>query len=107
MSGPDLIGQGKLLPSEELWAARYEFLRQSGYLLRPRYRPGWVAPWTLRPGLYPIDFEDGIILTVSSALHRHRFLATDLFYLKRESLLDAQRLSDGKIVPQARRKDLP
>lgn len=79
MTGPSLIGQGKLLPSEEHWAARYEFLRQSGYLLRPRYRPGWVAPWTLKPGLYHRDFEESINIT-------------------RESLLDAQRLSDGKTV---------
>lgn len=65
MAEPGPIGQGQLLPSEEPWVARFEFLRQNGYLLRPRYRPGWVAPWTLKPGLYSRDFEESISITVS------------------------------------------
>ncbi|KAG9002543.1 hypothetical protein FRB90_011363 [Tulasnella sp. 427] len=79
MTKPGLLKQGKLLPEEEIWAARFEFLKQWGYLLRPRYRPGWVAPWTLKPGLLSWEFEESLNIT-------------------RESLIDARRLSDGKTV---------
>lgn len=77
--GGDDIEEGRLLDSETPWVERYEFLKRSGYLLRPRYRPGWVAPWKLKPGLYSTDFEEGI----SSS---------------RTALIDAQRLSDGRTV---------
>lgn len=58
--GTNDIEEGRLLDAELPWVQRYEFLKRSGYLLRPRYRPGWVAPWTLKPGLYSKDFEEGI-----------------------------------------------
>ncbi|KAG8921539.1 hypothetical protein FRC01_000196 [Tulasnella sp. 417] len=77
--GRNTIQEGRLLDSETPWAERYEFLKRSGYLLRPRYRPGWVAPWKLKPRLYSNDFEEGI----SSS---------------RTALMDAQRLSDGKTI---------
>lgn len=34
-----------LYPGELRWAAQFDFLKSRGYLLRPRYRPGWVPSW--------------------------------------------------------------
>lgn len=33
-----------LVPLEKLWADKFELLKSHGYLLRPRYRPGWAPP---------------------------------------------------------------
>ncbi|KAG9027015.1 hypothetical protein FS837_004401 [Tulasnella sp. UAMH 9824] len=78
-TGKKTIEDGQLLEAETPWVGRYEFLKRSGYLLRPRYRPGWVAPWKEKPGLHRKDFEEGISNS-------------------RPSLMDAQRLSDGQTV---------
>ncbi|KAG8895380.1 hypothetical protein FRB99_000617 [Tulasnella sp. 403] len=72
-------GPDKLTPEEEIWAARFEFLKGKGYLLRPRYRPGWVASWTQTPGALASHAEDGIMLW-------------------RATILDAERISDGSTV---------
>ncbi|KAG8926388.1 hypothetical protein FRC01_008928 [Tulasnella sp. 417] len=69
----DMLNSGKLFDSEVIWAARYERLRESGYLLRPRYRPGWIAPW--KPG-DDILFEEQAMIA-------------------RSKNLDAERISDG------------
>ncbi|KAG9024139.1 hypothetical protein FRB95_012039 [Tulasnella sp. JGI-2019a] len=73
----DDIAEGKLRPSELPWCSRYEFLKSRGYLLRPRYRPGWQASWLSQKSGY--GAEDAIILS-------------------RPHLLDATRVSDGKVV---------
>ncbi|KAG8922681.1 hypothetical protein FRC01_013737 [Tulasnella sp. 417] len=69
----DRLMSGQLFDSEVIWAARYERLRESGYLLRPRYRPGWIAPW--KPG-DNILFEEQAMIAWSKKL-------------------DAERISDG------------
>ncbi|KAG8990311.1 hypothetical protein FRB94_013490 [Tulasnella sp. JGI-2019a] len=66
-----------LSKSELEWASRYEFLKERGYLLRPRYRPGWVASWL--PGSYDLAAEDGVLM-------------------RRSHLLDAVRVADGRTV---------
>lgn len=62
-SDPDALEEGRLLEEETLWAAQFEFLKSHGYLLRPRYRPGWVASWL--PGPPDIESEDAVIPSVS------------------------------------------
>ncbi|KAE9399526.1 hypothetical protein BT96DRAFT_965595 [Gymnopus androsaceus JB14] len=42
---------------EEFWRDHYDWLKTCGYILRPRYRPGWVASWT-GTDLYAPDCED-------------------------------------------------
>lgn len=37
-------GYAALAPSEMFWVEKYSFLKDRGYLLRPRYRPGWTPP---------------------------------------------------------------
>ncbi|KAJ6498032.1 kinase-like domain-containing protein [Mycena vitilis] len=73
-------------PHEQFWIDHQQFLLSRGYLLRPRFRLGWVPSWTLSgsnfdPKRFNIrDFED--------AVHEGR-----------RNVLDAIRLSDGvKVV---------
>ncbi|KAF5376400.1 hypothetical protein D9757_008694 [Collybiopsis confluens] len=42
---------------ETFWRDHYEWLKDKGYLLRPRYRPGWVASWIGTNNL-PFGCED-------------------------------------------------
>ncbi|KAI0040972.1 hypothetical protein FA95DRAFT_1683491 [Auriscalpium vulgare] len=64
---------------EVRWRDRAYFLEGRGYLLRPRLRPGWQPSWVGTNKPY-YEVEDGI----SSPLRVH--------------LIDATRLSDGKMV---------
>lgn len=50
---------GELHPIEAIWVKRFELLESHGYRLRPRFRPGWVAPWQ-GTNLNPYSFEDGL-----------------------------------------------
>jgi hypothetical protein len=36
---------GALSPSEVWWCQQYQWLNAQGYLLRPRYAPGWIPSW--------------------------------------------------------------
>ena len=48
-----------LLPSELFWRDQFDWLLQSGYELRPRYRPNWVPSWLNETGnLKESDAED-------------------------------------------------
>jgi hypothetical protein len=38
----DLFLSETLTTAEEWWRDHYELLKQHGYFLRPRYRPGWT-----------------------------------------------------------------
>ncbi|KAI0709588.1 kinase-like domain-containing protein [Cerioporus squamosus] len=70
--------RGLLTEGEIFWRERYDWLRQSGYELRPRYRPDWTPSWTGTNKLI-ISCEDGVAL-----LHTQ--------------LIDAVRTSDGRVV---------
>ncbi|KIK54375.1 hypothetical protein GYMLUDRAFT_48743 [Collybiopsis luxurians FD-317 M1] len=53
----DVANLTALDDAESWWAAHYEFLKAEGYMLRPRYRPGWKAPFT--NVLEATKFEEG------------------------------------------------
>lgn len=36
---------GHLGPSELFWRDHYNWLKECGYVLRPRYAPDWVPSW--------------------------------------------------------------
>ncbi|KAG5349244.1 hypothetical protein E4T56_gene5917 [Termitomyces sp. T112] len=36
---------GGLTPAEYLWRDHYDFLKERGYTLRPRYHPEWIPSW--------------------------------------------------------------
>ncbi|KAI0794622.1 hypothetical protein C8Q74DRAFT_1406901 [Fomes fomentarius] len=54
-------GAYSLLPAEIEWADRHASLESQGYLLRPRYQPGWSPSWT-GTNLDPTYCEDSVIL---------------------------------------------
>ena len=58
-----------LLPSELSWQQRQPFLKSKGYILRPRYQPGWKPSWT-DTNLDPTYCEDSILLVVSRLPHQ-------------------------------------
>ncbi|EED84414.1 predicted protein [Postia placenta Mad-698-R] len=70
---------GTLDEHEESWRDRQLFFERRGYMLRPRYRPGWVPSWRLN-GKSPFVSEDAILLPF------------------RQHLIDATRISDGLLV---------
>lgn len=49
---------GELDEGETWWAERQEALEAVGYMLRPRYRPGWIPSWRGTKKFY-LDVEDG------------------------------------------------
>ena len=70
---------GEINGPETWWAPRQEALEHAGYMLRPRYRPGWKPPWAgTNKNLH--DYEDGQIQAVSTyalplGAHIHELLA--------------------------------
>jgi len=69
----------ELFDNEIRWIDRQRFLQSKGYMLRPRLRPGWSPSW-LENGKNPLKCEDSLCLSVK--IH----------------LVDATRISDGKLV---------
>ena len=57
------IEAGGIGPNETQWVERQEALERAGYMLRPRYRPGWKPSWA-GTDKYHGDFEDGQSLQV-------------------------------------------
>lgn len=51
----------ELLDMEIRWRDRQLFLQARGYMLRPRYRPGWVPSWQKDSSLRPEACEDYIM----------------------------------------------
>lgn len=54
---------GTLTPNEEKWRDRHGMLKDEGYDLRPRLKPGWKPSW-LESGADPLKCEDGDMLPV-------------------------------------------
>ncbi|KAA1478717.1 hypothetical protein DENSPDRAFT_695391 [Dentipellis sp. KUC8613] len=68
-----------LTTAERWWRDRCTMLQARGYMLRPRFRPGWKPSWIDING-YPGGHEDGL-MTRNKVDH-----------------MDATRISDGKTV---------
>ena len=49
----------KVRGPESWWPTRQEALEHAGYMLRPRYRPGWTPSW-LTTGKEYFSSEDGL-----------------------------------------------
>ncbi|KAI0629607.1 kinase-like domain-containing protein [Trametes polyzona] len=71
-------GLFKLTEAEQTWHQRYRYLQANGYLLRPRYAPGWKPSW-INTNDDPLFCEDSVTLR---------------YY----QVIDATRLSDKKLV---------
>ncbi|KIK55697.1 hypothetical protein GYMLUDRAFT_47653 [Collybiopsis luxurians FD-317 M1] len=74
----------RLGEDEEFWRDHYDWLKEKGYQLRPRYQPGWSPSWkgTTKISILQEDYQ----------FSNHPFL------------LDAVRIRDGKLV-MLRRSD--
>ncbi|KAJ6516596.1 hypothetical protein C8R47DRAFT_1172844 [Mycena vitilis] len=88
--GPGRTGYDMLLKDELFWRDSYTWLKEAGYLLRPRYAPGWTPPWG---GDNPsrkqaCDFEESV-----------RTWHSDIN--------DATRISDGSYVALKRSRRVP
>jgi hypothetical protein len=54
------LKEGRLLSFEIFWRDHYSWLKEAGYLLRPRYSPDWSAPWK-GTNKYSVTFEDSVL----------------------------------------------
>lgn len=55
---------GELNRLEKQWANRQTALEEAGYMLRPRYRPGWQPSW-IGTNRFFLNLEDGKAQAVS------------------------------------------
>lgn len=64
---PDFLNprgwRGEIDDHEIWWVEQQESLERAGYMLRPRYRPGWKPPW-VGTDKRILSFEDGQIQAV-------------------------------------------
>ena len=65
VSLPDIFAE--LSQDEQFWKDRFHLFQSHGYILRPRYRPGWVASWRTSNTMYLLC-EDSLIRSVSSPI---------------------------------------
>jgi hypothetical protein len=89
------IEPGAIGPNETWWVERQEALEQAGYMLRPRYRPGWKPSWT-GTDKYHSEFEDGQLLLVRGGAPSAAVPA--LMTFQKRVCIDAIRISDGRQV---------
>ena len=89
------IEPGGLDLNEKWWVERQEALEQAGYMLRPRYRPGWKPPWA-GTDKYHGNFEEGQSLVVRGDTSCARVPV--LMKLQLRVCMDATRISDGRQV---------
>ncbi len=83
---------------EICWRDRQVFLESKGYLLRPRYRPEWRPSWFTDKSRPQHEFEDYWQLPVSRCSNMPCVRTLKLILKVRKHLIDATRLSDGKLV---------
>lgn len=60
-----VVWHGEISGPETWWVARQEALEHAGYMLRPRYRPGWKPSW-VGTDKDAFDSEDGQSHSVSA-----------------------------------------
>ncbi|KAJ7162135.1 hypothetical protein C8R46DRAFT_1000094 [Mycena filopes] len=52
----------RLAPGEAYWRDHQPWLKECGYILRPRYQPDWIPSWKTDPTKHAVLCEDGITL---------------------------------------------
>lgn len=94
----DAMDECRLYEVEIFWRDHYLWLKQKGYLLRPRYNPEWVASWKTsnEQWLCCEDGQAGTVRTLDATVKT--LLNTIMLSQKVPILLDATRISDGKLV---------
>ncbi len=64
----------RLHAHETYWRDLFPFLESQGYILRPRYHPGWEPVWPPPPGIPFSTTEDYVPLPVCAACQVSRFI---------------------------------
>lgn len=87
-------GRYNLGPGEEWWRNHQPFFQSHGYMLRPRYRPGWKPSW-LEDKLKPEYCEDAFSTFVCSTFQQPTLIIAAFQHVK---VIDAVRMRDGSPV---------
>ncbi|KLO08592.1 hypothetical protein SCHPADRAFT_908516 [Schizopora paradoxa] len=77
--------EGALEPWEIEWRDRFERLKAKGYILRPRFRPGWQPSW-LRSGITGYErfrYEDFLDHEIANAIDATRSKDNSIVMIKR------------------------
>ena len=88
----------QLMPHERFWRSHAPFLKEHGYILRPRFRADWVASWHVKDLLYmeiQRHYEDGAPLGVRTHFTDSR---PPLTIKQPKAVMDAIRITDNKMV---------
>ncbi|KAJ7640302.1 hypothetical protein DFH06DRAFT_1477850 [Mycena polygramma] len=83
----------KLASYEHFWRDSYSWLKERGYLLRPRYVPGWTPPW--KSAMTMGIFEDSVLPPTPSVLDATRVADGSFALLKR-----SMRQAPGVVSPE-------
>ena len=60
---------GDIGKPERWWVERQEALERAGYMLRPRFRPGWQPSWTgTNKKFYEFEDGQGVVVSVNTLL---------------------------------------
>ncbi|KAJ7816970.1 kinase-like domain-containing protein [Mycena olivaceomarginata] len=95
----DTMAAGQLDQYEVFWRDHYNWLKdQCGYLLRPRYSPGWSAPWLENKTKSPEDFEESATPPSTILMDATRISDGSYVVLKRCDVLDAPPLPG--VIPE-------
>lgn len=68
---PEPSVPGGITFNEKFWVQHYEFLKDMGYSLRPRYQPGWTPPWKDEASYYRMHFKSEQSHVIQVRLHYH------------------------------------
>lgn len=90
----DKFDNSVLSASKIFWRDNQPWLKESGFELRPRYRPDWIASWKGTTRNFQ-DCEDALESNVRNSLSP---IETHSTFWKNATILDATRLSDGRFV---------
>jgi hypothetical protein len=63
---PGIIDRTVLIPIEAFWRGHQKWLQDCGYMLRPRYVPGWQPSWIGKSGKLIPEYEDAQMLGVGA-----------------------------------------
>ena len=88
----------KLRPEEIYWRDLQPWLAEKGYMLRPRYRPGWVASWAGKDPKY-WEYEDSKVLkVVVCTSYQGSFEIKQKSFTQAGHVIDATRVPNGELV---------
>jgi hypothetical protein len=89
------------LDNEDFWAAVLPQLISYGYMLRPRYRPGWKPSYNSVLATMEAKIEDAIVASVRALCLIALFCVTSLtvlFSFQADAFMDAERVEDHVTV---------